>query len=112
MSKDTTKPLQVLDLDWDTTDPLRAMTLGKALAQRSHVFWRPQRFEWIVLSPTQSGRHETVHKEHQMGQVAMWWELLTCTCPNGTSIDGPCVHKCAVHAHATNASEYRYYIEG
>ena len=112
MSRDTTKPLQVLDLDWDTTDPLRAMTLGKALAQRNHVFWRPQRFEWIVINPTQSGRHETVHKGRQMDQVTSWWNLLHCTCQNGANPNNPCVHKAAVHAHATSASEYRYYIEG
>lgn len=112
MSFATTKPLAVLDLDWDTTDPLLAMTLGKALAQRNHVFWRAQAFEWIVLSPTRHGRHERIHKEHRNTPEKTWWNLLVCTCPNGTNPDGPCVHKCAVHAHATAASEYRFYVEG
>jgi len=112
VSLDTTKPPQVSDLDWTTIDPLRAMTLGKALATKGYVYWRPQRVEWIVLSPTQNGRYETVCKEYPMDQVVAWWILLKCTCPNGSNPDGPCVHKCAVHKHATNPSEFSYYAEG
>lgn len=112
MSRGTTKPLQVLDLDWETTDQLYAMTLGKALSNRGYVCWRPQQLEWIVLSPTQSGRHETVHKTYPANEPAVWWHLLVCTCPNGNSPDGPCVHKCAVHQHATQISEHQFYSEG
>jgi hypothetical protein len=108
----TTKPLGVLDLDWGTTDPLRAMTLGKSLAARGYVFWRKEQFEWIVISPTQNGHHETVHRKYPSSHVTPWWNLLVCTCQNGTNPEGPCVHKCAVHTHATSASEYRYYTEG
>lgn len=105
-------PPQVSSLDWDTTDPLGAMTLGKALSHRGYVWWRPQQREWIVLSPTQRGQHETVHKEYQSDPAEPWWTLLECSCPKGRSLDGPCIHKCAVHQHATQLSEYQYYAEG
>lgn len=88
------------------------MTLGKTLSSRGYVFWRPKQLQWIVLSPTQSGRYETIHKEYQNGHVAEWWMLLVCTCPNGNNPEGPCVHKCAVHHHSTEMSEYKFYAEG
>ena len=88
------------------------MTLGKALSNRGYVFWRPQQFQWIVVSPIRNGQHETVHKTYPTSHITMWWHLLVCSCPNGNSPDGPCVHKCAVHQHSTQMSEYKFYTEG
>jgi len=93
-------------------DVAQSATLGKALSSRGYVIWRPQAFHWIVVSPTQSGRHETVHKGAMASEKPMWWDSLICTCPNGTNPEGPCVHKSAVHQHATNPCEYQYYNEG
>lgn len=112
MNLDTTKPPRASDLDWTTIDPLHAMTLGKALAQKGYVLWIREQVQWAVISPTQSGRHEMVHKTYPEDRRAVWWEMLICTCPNGSNPEGPCVHKCAVHAHATVLSEYRFYVEG
>jgi hypothetical protein len=105
-------PPLVSSLDWDTTDPLQAMTLGKALSHRGYVFWRPQQLQWIVLDPTQLGHHEMVHKTYPPDPLSNWWVLLVCTCPNGNNPDGPCVHKAAVHQHSTQMSEYKFYTEG
>lgn len=112
MSNDTTRQPLTYTLDWDTTDPLRAMTLGKALSNRGYVFWRPQQLQWIVLSPIHHGRHEMVHKTYPTVEVATWWHFLACTCQNGNNTEGLCVHKAAVHQHSTQMSEYKFYSEG
>jgi len=112
VSSNTTLPPLVSSLDWETIDPLIATTLGKALSNRGYVCWRPQQLQWIVISPTQLGRHEMVHKTYPANELAVWWHLLVCTCPNGNNPDGPCVHKCAVRQHSTQLSEYKFYTEG
>jgi len=112
VNSSTTKPPRVLDLDWTTTDPITAMTLGKSLSTRGYVLWMREQVQWAVINPYQTGRHEMVHKTYPQDMRSVWWMHLECTCPNGTNPGGPCVHKCAVHAHATVLSEYRFYTEG
>lgn len=112
MNSSTTKPQRVLDLDWMTTDPTIAMTLGKALCNRGHVVWRPQRKEWAVLDPVLMGVHWTVTRTLKIGFDLVHWELLHCTCHPEERKEDPCVHKAAVVHHAHQPCEYSFFIEG
>lgn len=112
MSNATTSPQKVLPLDWRTHDPATAMVMGKSLSQRGHVVWRPTLREWKVIDPTLDGVYWTV----QLGPTAETdtspWTRLTCACLPKEHPTDPCVHKAAVHIHASQPCEYSYYHEG
>jgi hypothetical protein len=112
VSLSTTKPQGVLDLDWTTTDPLAAATLGKALARRGHVVWRPQRQNWLVIDPRLPGVYWEITRRPDSFLDKTLWEILDCTCTPEERKDDPCVHKAAVAAHATQPCEYRVYTDG
>ena len=112
MSLSTTKPLGVLDLDWRTTEPPIATTLGKALSNRGHVIWRPMRKDWIVVDPVLTGVYWVITRKPDSCLDKTHWEILDCSCLPEERKDEVCVHKAAVIHHATQPGEYRFFVEG
>ena len=112
MSNATTKPPRVLPLDWKTHDPHLAMLMGKNLASRGHVVWRPTLREWKVIDPTLDGVYWTVQIGPNTPPENTPWTRLTCTCLRMEHRSDPCVHKAAVHHHASQTCEYSYYLYG
>ena len=112
MSNATTRLPKVLPLDWKTRDPQLAMVMGKNLSSRGLVVWRQGAREWKVLEPTLDGMYWTVRLSSFGETETALWIRLTCSCLPVEHQSDPCVHKAAVHWHASQPSEYRYYTEG
>lgn len=112
MSNATTTPREALPLDWKTRDPQMAMLMGRNLHRRGHVVWRPTLREWKVIDPTLDGVYWTVQVGPQETAGCDPWTRLTCTCSMTEHPSDPCVHKAAVHHHASQPCEYSYYLYG
>lgn len=99
-------------IDWEPSDLEWCNKLGERLSKGGYVQYRHRTREWIVCTPDQEQVHQTVRIDQENLADALPWVRLTCTCTLSRFNDGVCVHKAAVHHHATQDSEYSHYATG
>jgi len=96
-------------VDWEPSDIDLCNKLGERLAKGGYVYFRSRTHEWIVCTPDQEQVHQTVRVGDNEYAPSEYFSRLDCTCTVSRFNNGVCVHKAAVHAHATSDGECAHY---